>query len=442
MTLRQTIQAAPGKAAELIAKLSATSNQAVKTRESLFAELSDEFVRYVEVEEQHLLPLLRKHPDTKELAADALKGNKDLRATLERLSAAPKDDDGFLVELAELNKGFQQHVRNERKELLPAVLIAIGDEEATTMAANIEAAAADAEQAKRDEKREERAQAKRQAEAAEQAAAAERAAAAEAEKAKREELAQARRQAEEAEQAAAVERAAVAEAEKAKRAEKRRERAQAKRQAEEAEQAAAAAKAKRTEKRHERAQAKRQAEEQAEAAEQAVAAQRAVASAQKDAERTSREVTEKVVDVVERGTASAQDRARQVTEKVTETLTTRAQQVASGTREAMTIYGDAAHTMVEDMQAVRTSSATSRQAMADARSAWTEWFGKAMRTNVETSQQLMRSRSVKQVAEAQREFAASTMHNWMERRTTMLRIVQRTSEQALSPLDGRLNEAA
>jgi hemerythrin-like domain-containing protein len=130
MTLRQIIQAAPEKAAELITKLSATSNQAVKTREGLFAQLSDELVRYVELEEQHFLPLLRKHPDTKDLAAGALKGNKDLRASLAKLSQLPKDSDAFLAELGELNKGFQQHVRNERKELLPAVLKALSDEEA------------------------------------------------------------------------------------------------------------------------------------------------------------------------------------------------------------------------------------------------------------------------------------------------------------------------
>ena len=35
MTLRQTIQAAPVKTTDLMTKLSATSNQAVKTRENL-----------------------------------------------------------------------------------------------------------------------------------------------------------------------------------------------------------------------------------------------------------------------------------------------------------------------------------------------------------------------------------------------------------------------
>jgi hemerythrin-like domain-containing protein len=254
MTLRQTIQAAPEKTAELITKLAGTSNQAVKTREGLFAQLSDELVRYIEIEEQHLLPLLRKHPETKDLATDALKGNKDLRASLAKLSDLPKDNDAFLAELADLNKGFQQHVRNERKELLPAVIKALSDEEAEAVVTNIEGAVADAEQAKRD--------------------------------AKRDEAAQAKRQAEEAEQAAEAQRAEVRAQKAAERDAKREEAVQAKRQAEEAEQAAQA--------------------------------QRAAVRAQKAAERSAREAAEKVVDTIERGAASVQDSARQVTANLTE----------------------------------------------------------------------------------------------------------------------------
>lgn len=367
MTLRQTIQAAPEKAAALITKLSATSNQAVKTRESLYAELRDELARYVDIEEQHLLPLLRKHPETKDLAASALKGNKELRASLEKLSGLPKNNDAFPAALAELNKGFQQHVRNERKELLPAVLKVLSDDEASTVAANIGGAVEDAEEAKRQEKQEERAQAKRVAEEAEQAEADKRAAAAEA-------------------------------------------------------------------KRAERAEAERQAAE----AERALAAERAIARTQKEAERATREASEKVADVVERGAAAAQDRARQITE----TLTDCAQQVASDTQQAMTIYSDAARDIAEDMQTVTTSSAASVQTLSEVSSVWTDWFGKAARANAEFSQQLLRSRTLKDVAAVQREFATSIMHNWMESRTAMLEIAQRTSEQALSRRKGRTSGAA
>jgi hypothetical protein len=337
MTLRQTIQAAPEKTSELIAKLSATSNQAVKTRESLFAQLSEELVRYMDIEEHHLLPLLRKHPETRELATGVLKGNKDLRASLAKLSGLPKDNDTFLAELGELNEGFQQHVRNQRKELLPAVLKALSDEEAGELATSIEGAVANAEQAKRD--------------------------------AKREEAAHAKRQAEEAEHTAAEQRAAV--------------------------------------------------------------------RAQRAAERLAREAAEKVVDTIERSTASAQDGARQAIANITD----RAQAAASEAREAMTMYSEASHKLVEDWQALRTSSTASVEAMSDVRTAWMEWLGKVARTNAEATHQLIQCRSVKQVAELQRQYVSSAMRNWMEASTKVLESTQHSSKQALRPLDERLNEA-
>lgn len=177
MTLRQTLQAAPIKTKDLIEKLSGTSNQALKTRERLFAELKEQLTLYVDVEQQHLVPLLRKHPETKSLASDAAKGNKDLRARLSELEAAPQDSDEFGAKVRELQTLLQQHIRDERKELLPAVLKALDDAEAANVAEAIESDFAEAERAKREQRQEAAAAAKRDAELAAQMEAAERAAA-------------------------------------------------------------------------------------------------------------------------------------------------------------------------------------------------------------------------------------------------------------------------
>jgi hemerythrin-like domain-containing protein len=177
MTLRQTLQAAPAKTKDLIEKLKATSNQAVKTRESVFADLKEQLTLYLDQEEQHLLPMLRKHAGTKALAADAAKAGKEMRARLEALDGVAKDSDEFTAAVGELQALLQQHVRDERKELLPAVTKALDDEEASAVAASIEAGFADAEQAKRDEKRKAAALAKREEQLAKDAAAAARAAA-------------------------------------------------------------------------------------------------------------------------------------------------------------------------------------------------------------------------------------------------------------------------
>lgn len=166
MTLRQTLQAAPSKAGEVLAKLRDTSNHAVKTRETLLAQLEAELQLYIELEEQHLLPVLKAHPETRPFVAGATKDNRELRARLSELASAPKDQDVFQEKLGVLAETFQRHIRDERKDLLPAISKALSDDEASTLATAIEDGAAQAEAARRNEARTE---ARREQEQAEQA---------------------------------------------------------------------------------------------------------------------------------------------------------------------------------------------------------------------------------------------------------------------------------
>lgn len=176
MNIRQAMQVGPAKANELFAKLADTSNGAVKTRDKIFSDLKAELELVIDLEERHLFPLLRKHKETRDLVPEAIDSNKEMRARLQELEALPKQDDAFVRKVSELEKGFQRHVRDGRKELLPAVQKVLSDEEANGAAVAIETGHAEAEQAKRDEAeqaranaREERERAERQAAAAEQA---------------------------------------------------------------------------------------------------------------------------------------------------------------------------------------------------------------------------------------------------------------------------------
>jgi hypothetical protein len=155
-TIRQLIQTSPARANELFAKLVDTSETAVKTREKLFAELKDELKLLASLEEQHLFPVLRKHKDLKHLVREALNDNKATRKLLTELDHTPKDDEEFATRVAELRQVFQQHVRDEKKELLPAVLKALSDEEAEAVVERIEAGKAEIEETKRAEAKRER----------------------------------------------------------------------------------------------------------------------------------------------------------------------------------------------------------------------------------------------------------------------------------------------
>jgi iron-sulfur cluster repair protein YtfE (RIC family) len=210
MSLRTLMQAGPTKANELFAKLSETSDGAIKTREKFFSELKAELELHINLEEQHLFPVLRRNAETKDLVAEAIKDNKELRAKLAELEALPKNDEAFPERLKELQKTFRQHARDDKRELLPAVQRALSEEQVQTVVEKIEAGVAEAEKARQDEVEARRLKARQEREEADrraaQQAAAERARNAAAEQARQEEAeqkrAKLRREREEAEQRA------------------------------------------------------------------------------------------------------------------------------------------------------------------------------------------------------------------------------------------------
>ncbi len=170
MTLRQTLQKSTSNTNELFTKLLNTSNQAVKSRESVFAELNRELRLYAELEREHLFPVLRKHPQTRELVPDAIKASKELLAALDELEALPKGDDAFVPRVTNLRKLLQQHLRDERQEVLPAVEKALSDEEAEAVVRKIEAATSEAQEAERAAVEERRLAAKRERDQAKETA--------------------------------------------------------------------------------------------------------------------------------------------------------------------------------------------------------------------------------------------------------------------------------
>ena len=172
-TIRQLIQTSPIRANELFAKLVDTSEGATKTRERLFADLTEELELLTELEEKHLFPVLRKHKQTKDLVAEAVEDNKRMRKLLVELDRSPRDSAEFGSKVMELRTVFQQHVRDEKKELLPAVLKALSDEETQSIVESIGDRRAEIDQEKRSEAEERRAaarQVKEQAENVQQAA--------------------------------------------------------------------------------------------------------------------------------------------------------------------------------------------------------------------------------------------------------------------------------
>jgi len=158
-TIRQLLQTSPAKANDLFAKLVDTSDSAVKTREKLFSDLGAELELLARLEEEHLFPVLRKHKETKALVSEVLADNKQMRTLLDELETTPKDSEEFATKVAELRKIHQKRVRDEKNELLPAILKALSDDEAQAIVEKIEGERAEIEDEKRAEAEQRRAEA-------------------------------------------------------------------------------------------------------------------------------------------------------------------------------------------------------------------------------------------------------------------------------------------
>jgi hypothetical protein len=145
-------QTPPDKANELFEKLLATSDNAVKTRERLFADLKEELELLVILQEEHLFPVLRRH-GMGDLLQEASNDNEQTSALLAELEALPKNSSEFVGKIAELRRVFQKHIRDDRKELLPAVLKVLSDEEAHAIAETVEDEMANIDETERTDSR-------------------------------------------------------------------------------------------------------------------------------------------------------------------------------------------------------------------------------------------------------------------------------------------------
>jgi KaiC/GvpD/RAD55 family RecA-like ATPase len=150
MTTKTFSQTPPDKANELFERLLATSDNAAKTRERLLSDLKEELDLLANLQEQYLFPVLSKHR-MQDLVQEAIQDNQETSALLAELHGMPKNNGEFLSKVAELKKVFQQHIRDDKKELLPAVLKVLSDEEAEAVAEQVQDEMASVDEAKRAE---------------------------------------------------------------------------------------------------------------------------------------------------------------------------------------------------------------------------------------------------------------------------------------------------
>ena len=429
MTITQLIQNSPANANELFAKLAATSAGAVKTRDSLFAELKTELELHSRLEEEHLFPALKKHDGTKELVHAAVNGNKQARALMAELDGMPREGEEFIAKLDELRTLFQQHVRDEKKELLPAVKAALSTEETQVITQKI----ADDKKAVEDERRREaderRASAKRERERDEvERREAEAKARAETKERRAQEEAK-RQQAEvRAEQRRAREATERREAEA--KATERQAREDAKRR-----QAEAKARAEAKERRAQEEAKRQQAEVRAEQRRVREETKRAQAETEAD-ERRTREAAEAMAETGETflrgGESIAMAGARaahvgveatvQASRQMADMVGDAVEQSGALVANAVQNYSGTSRPAMNRLQALASMPPVAVDAAVETREAWLEWMSRTAETRGRSSRDLLQAFTPFAVMEAQTRYVGQAMQAWLDASGRMLDI--------------------
>jgi hypothetical protein len=387
VTITQLIQSSPANANELFAKLAATSNGAAKTRESLFSDLKAELELHSRLEEEHLFPALKKHKETKDLVRAAVEDNKQARALLAELEGMPKDGDEFLAKLAELRKAFQQHVRDEKKELLPAVKTALSNEEAQSIVDKVEAEKAAVEENKRKEAEQRRAAAREEREKAE------------------------RRRAQ---------------------AEARKQRA---REEEKREQAAV------------RAEQRRAREEERRRQEEAEAVQRQAREAGAALAHTGEVLLSESESMAAAGGAAAQagaEAAVRNSQQVAGAMSNALGQAGTLMADAVQSYSDRARPAMETLQVLASLPPVAAGAAAQTGKTWFELVSRTAESRSRRSLDLLHCVTPGQFAEVQSRFLGETMQAWMEANARLLDISLETYRGMVEPAErstGRAKDA-
>jgi hypothetical protein len=96
--------------------------------------------------------VLRRHGRF-DLLQQALTDNEETNALLAELERLPKNSAEFISQVTELRTLFQQHIRDDRRELLPAVLEVLSDEETNAMIETVEDEMASIDEMKRADSR-------------------------------------------------------------------------------------------------------------------------------------------------------------------------------------------------------------------------------------------------------------------------------------------------
>ena len=135
------------KVADILEKLEATSERALKTREELFTKLKMELDVHSRIEETIFYPVLEEADETHELTLEALEEHALVKQLLEELHSLAKDDEQWTAKFTVLKENVEHHVEEEEGEMFKKARKVLSEEAIETLGTRMERAKGEQEKA-------------------------------------------------------------------------------------------------------------------------------------------------------------------------------------------------------------------------------------------------------------------------------------------------------
>ena len=105
------------KVKKLLRELEATTDRAVKTRQSLFEEIRTELTVHEIIEEEIFYPELKAHPKAKAIVLEAFEEHNVVDTLMGELAELPVDDETWIAKFTVMMENIEHHIDEEEGEM-------------------------------------------------------------------------------------------------------------------------------------------------------------------------------------------------------------------------------------------------------------------------------------------------------------------------------------
>ena len=105
------------KVKKLLGQLDSTTERGVKTREELFAKVTQELEVHEAIEEEIFYPALKEHPKAKEIVLEAYEEHHVVDKVMGELREVPFDDETWGAKLTVMKENVEHHIEEEENEM-------------------------------------------------------------------------------------------------------------------------------------------------------------------------------------------------------------------------------------------------------------------------------------------------------------------------------------